>query len=128
VAVEEVNFSKLYAPFLRYMADAEQRVIPRYTPLKPGRREKDYRIGGLARSCQQGWEYVLPEIRPLVIEEATVYIPNGASPKDLLDAASYDRDPGVLGRPESPDEAADREWHHRSTRGGGTFDPYDVAS
>lgn len=128
VAVEEVNFSKLYAPFLRYMADAEQRVTPRYTPLKPGRREKDYRISGLARSCQQGWEYVLPEIRPLVIEEATVYIPNGASPKDLLDAASYDRDPGVLGRPESPDEQADREWAHRATRGGGAFDPYDVAS
>jgi hypothetical protein len=107
--VEEVNFSKLYAPFLNYMAEVERRERPGYTPLKPGRREKGYRIKGFANSMAGGWEGCVEGVRHWVLEELIPY-PYGRT-VDILDAAAYARDPGVLGRPESPEEAFEREYH-----------------
>lgn len=110
-ACEEVNFSKLYAPFLRYLAQREQRTLPGYTPLKPGRREKGVRIKGYSNSVADGWEGVLDTVRSQVLEEMIPY-PYGRT-VDILDAASYDRDEGVLGRPESPEESDDRLYESR---------------
>jgi len=111
--VEEVNFSKLYAPFLTYMAEVERRERPGYTALKPGRREKGYRIAGFARSMAAGWEGCLDTCRAPLLEEMIPY-PFGRT-VDVLDAAAYARDPGVLGRPESPDEHFEREYHNNNS-------------
>jgi hypothetical protein len=111
--IEEVVFSKLYAPFLKYVAQRESTFTPRYTPLKPGKREKDYRIGGLIRSFSEGWEYLHTPLVSQVLEEAIPY-PYGAT-VDILDAASYDRDQGVLTRLESDDE---EWWREERTMGG----------
>jgi hypothetical protein len=107
IGIEEIIFSKLYRPFLNYIARAENRIQPNYIGLKPGRREKELRISGLARSYATGFEYVLESERGRLMEEAIVY-PYGKT-VDILDASAYDRDPGVLPRPESEVESWGRE-------------------
>lgn len=113
LGIEEVAAQKEIIPWVR---DLARRVYDdyhiHYTPLKPGRREKDMRIAGLAGSVAGGWEGSLDSCRPIIMEEMLVF-PYGQT-KDILDAASYDRDPGVLGRPESPDEEDEREWREQA--------------
>lgn len=109
IGIEEIIFSKLYRPFLNYIARTEGRIQPTYIALKPGRREKELRIAGLARSYATGFEYVLESERGRLAEEAIVY-PYGKT-VDILDASAYDRDAGVLPRPESDGEGWHRENH-----------------
>lgn len=123
-AVEEVVFSKVYAPVVRYVAQREfGGVFLHYVPLRPGRRDKDTRIAGKASSFAGGFEYVLPECRALLAEE---YLTFPYSPtRDLLDAGAYDEDPGVLPRPESPDEWEERAFlEHQSRTGEDGRDPW----
>jgi hypothetical protein len=115
LGIEEVAAQKEIMPWVRDLAHREYDDYHiGYTPLKPGRRDKDSRIAGLAGSVAGGWEGCLTQVRPIVLEEMIPY-PFGKT-RDILDAASYDRDPGVLGRPESPGEEDDREW---ATHSGG---------
>src|SRR5690606_384043 len=47
IAVEEVNFSKLYKPLIELIGERDfDGWKPRYVPLKPGGRDKDTRISG----------------------------------------------------------------------------------
>lgn len=109
LAIEEVAAQKEIIPWVRDLARREYQGYPiSYVPLKPGRREKDSRIAGLAGSVAGGWEGALDTCRPLILEEMIPY-PYGPT-RDILDAGSYDRDPGVVGRPESREEADEREW------------------
>lgn len=109
LGIEEVAAQKEIIPWCRDLARREYKdPIIQYTPLKPGRRDKDSRIAGLAGSVAGGWEGCLDSCRALVVEEASTY-PYGKT-RDILDAAAYDRDEGCLGRPESPDEIEEREY------------------
>ena len=107
IGIEEVVFSIVYRPFLNYIARAEGHPTPRYIGLKPGRREKGLRLNTLARSYAEGFEYVLESERGKLMEEAIPY-PYGRT-VDILDASAYDRDPGVLPRPETDGESWGRE-------------------
>lgn len=107
IGIEEVVFSIVYRPFLNYIARTEGKPTPRYIGLKPGRREKGLRLGSLARSYAEGFEYVLESERGRLAEELIPY-PYGRT-VDIMDASSYDRDPGVLPRPESEGETWGRE-------------------
>lgn len=102
LAVEEVNFSRLYRPFINYICQREKRMTPSFIPLKPRGREKGARIRQLATSFQNGLEYVYTPCVPTLLEELVPY-PYGST-VDILDAAAYDRDPGVLPRLEAPVE------------------------
>lgn len=116
-AVEEVVFSKVYRSMVQYVAVREfGGVHLQYVPLKPGRRDKDTRIAGKASSFAGGFEYVLPECRAKLAEE---YLTFPYSPtRDILDAGSYDEDPGVLPRPESPEEFEERAFMEHLSRTG----------
>lgn len=109
LAVEEVAAQKEIIPWVRDLARREYKDCPiSYTALKPGRRDKDSRIAGLAGSVAGGWEGALLHLKPTIFEEMISY-PYSRT-RDILDAAAYDRDPGVLGRPESPWEEDEREY------------------
>jgi hypothetical protein len=116
IGIEEVNFSKVYGPFVKYVATREFEVVPRYVGLRPGRREKSARIRAYASSAAGGWEHVLDGARAALLEEAIPY-PYGAT-VDILDASAYDRDPGVLGRPESQFETDSRQYESHATESG----------
>jgi hypothetical protein len=119
IAVEEVNFSILYAPWLKYMGPREFGMTIRYVPLLTKGRDKDQRIFGKRNSFQNGFEYVNEPIRGPMMDEYMSF-PYGQT-RDILDAAAYDQDPGVLPRPASPDEReyalAMDEWR-KSDEGG----------
>jgi len=108
LGIEEVVFSKIYAPFVRYIA---QREFPgltiHYLPLSPGRRDKETRVSGLMSYYEAGLVYLNTPVMALHAEEYLTH--PYSSTKDILDAESYANDPGVLPRPESPGEIGERE-------------------
>ncbi len=117
LGVEEVVFSAEIAPWITYIADREFNGFHvSYVPLRPGTRDKDYRIQGKRGSFQAGWEYVLGPVKASLEEEYLTY-PFGTT-RDILDAGAYDEDPGVLPRPETEFELEEaEEWEYGRDRG-----------
>ena len=127
LAVEEVTFGILYQPLLRHLARSEFNGMHfEYIALHPKGRDKDTRILGKAPDFQSGFEYVAHTAKHDFIDEYLAY-PNSMN-KDILDALAYDRDPGVLVRPESPLEGELRdEWEHNRVAQGGRYGLHDVS-
>ncbi len=108
LGVEEVVFSAEIQPWISYLAEREFNGFHvSYIPLKPGNRDKDYRIQGKRGSFQAGWEYVLGPVKTTLEDEYLTY-PFGTT-RDILDAGAYDEDPGVLPRPETELELEESE-------------------
>ncbi len=104
-ACEHVNFSKLYKPFFDFVKRAEFRdVHVSYTPLKPGRTDKNTRILSMTPSYRSGLWYWTDSAIASAIREFVEY-PHSAT-MDILDALSYADQ--VLKRPESPMEYEQR--------------------
>lgn len=101
-------FSAEIQPWISYLAEREFNGFHvSYIPLKPGNRDKDYRIQGKRGSFQAGWEYVLGPVKTTLEDEYLTY-PFGTT-RDILDAGAYDEDPGVLPRPETELELEESE-------------------
>lgn len=109
-AVEEVNFSKLYKHFGRYVLDKEP-AFKGYDLVwleqnRP-KASKDTRIGALLPDWRAGFIYLNHEHTDLIQTEALEY-PNSTT-RDCLDAlASRDAEPVPISTPSTPDEA---EWY-----------------
>lgn len=116
IAVEEVVFSKLYKSIIELVCDRHyDGWRPRYIALKPKGRDKDTRISGKRGDYQAGMEYMVPALDALWRAEYLTY--PYSKTRDLLDAEAYDKDPGVLPRPETNDEVAEAEyWQQPQSR------------
>lgn len=112
--VEEVNFSNVYRHWVRREQQPDGR-WPSFglqvRPLKPSKREKDARILGRQPDWIAGLYYINTPLCAQFLTEYAEY-PNSET-VDLMDCMGYDKDPGVLTRPETPDERRDREWWGR---------------
>jgi len=98
--------------------EARQRGYPlAVTPLKPGGRNKDLRIGGLVVPFKNGDIYVHPSQTALISDEYLRYRP-GARARDVLDALAYAMEvapkpttPGLSARERSKQQLA--SYHAR---------------
>jgi len=126
-AVEEVNFSNIYQPFVSYILAKEHPDFrPGYTACKTKGRNKDERIkGNLIGPMDNGFWYFGNV--PYLLQEIAEY-PNSET-KDLIDALSYGRE--TLRRPETPKERyqskymASREDGEAGMTGYGQFSETD---
>ncbi|OGR29716.1 MAG: hypothetical protein A2139_02410 [Desulfobacca sp. RBG_16_60_12] len=117
VAVEEVNFSKVYRHFANYLMSKEFRSESvSFIPQKAEKQSKDARIAGLVPPFRTGFIYLNePECRQLRLEYKEY--PHGTT-RDLLDAlAQYKK---VLFRPSLPEEQLP-SWAARTS--GSTLHP-----
>jgi hypothetical protein len=101
-AVEEVNFSKVYKHFARYLMEKE---FPKehitWVPQKAEKRNKDARILGLIPLFRSGFIYLNePACRQLALEYEEY--PYGTT-RDILDALAMHKD--ILFRPLTPEES-----------------------
>ena len=100
-AVEEVNFSKVYKHFARYLL---RREFPKehiaFLPQKAEKRSKDARILGLIPDFRSGFIYLnQPHCKQLVLEYKEYPF---STTRDLMDALTMHKD--VLFRPHTPEE------------------------
>ena len=110
--VEEVNFSNVYRHWIRREQQPDGRwpgfgLIVR--PLRPNKRDKHARILARQADWLTGLYYLNTSCCSQFMVEYAEY-PNSET-VDLMDCMGYDKDPGVLPRPETPDERLDREWN-----------------
>lgn len=124
IAVEEVNFSKLYRFWGEHLLRTEYRSAPlQFIPLKEERRSKDTRIQALIPDWRAGFIYLNePETRQLVVE-ANEY-PYGRT-RDLLDAFAMREE--VLSRPRTTGEIVHDAWEttRKTARHDRYRGPYD---
>ena len=101
VAVEEVNFSKIYKHFARYLMRHEFKDYEiTFIPQKEERRSKDARIMGLIPLFRAGFVYLNePACRQMKLEYKEYPY---RSTRDLIDALAMHKD--VLFRPNLPEE------------------------
>lgn len=103
IGIEEVNFSKLYRPWIQSLQTAgqifeNQHLTP--VPLEPGRTNKNIRIENKANGFDNGDYYINRSETEDFYEEYTQY-PYGAT-RDILDALAYDD--RLLFRPATDEE------------------------
>jgi hypothetical protein len=118
VGVEEVAFSMLYAPFMRYMTQVDPRYQRRvrFVALKPGKEDKDTRIQSTIPLLRSGFFYFNTHLCKPLLQEMVEY-PHGET-VDVLDAFSYER---YLMRPETLEERQDRVYHEHQSQ-----NPHDL--
>jgi len=112
VGIEEVAFSMLYAPFMRYMTqiDARYQRHTRFVALKPGKEDKDTRIQSTIPLMRSGFFYFNTHLCKPLLQEMIEY-PHGET-VDVLDAFSYER---YLMRPETIEERQDRVYYEHQS-------------
>lgn len=90
ISIEEVNFSILYQPFMRYMTqiDARYNRPINFIPFKPGKQDKHTRIRSRFPLFKKGFYYLNRSETKQLVSEALEY-PHGDT-VDLLDALSQD--------------------------------------
>jgi len=101
IAIEEVNFSAVYAGLFQHIIDREYDVRPDFLPCFPEGRQKDVRIKNLLRApMQDGFWYFNSAATARLTQEIVEY-PHSAT-KDLIDALAYTDE--VVHRPDTPAE------------------------
>jgi hypothetical protein len=109
-ALEEVNFSSIYAPFFDYVMRRDYNVQLDYKPCFTEGRNKDVRIKSLLRTpMQDGFWYFNTEATAPLTQEIGEY-PHSDT-KDLIDALSYTDE--VLFRPDTPTEGIFSSYQKR---------------
>jgi hypothetical protein len=114
VAIEAVNFSKVYRHWATYLLEREYpgKHIA-FLPQREERRSKDARILGLIPDMRDGLIYFHEERCQLLLQELREY-PYGTT-RDLLDALAMRND--VLSRPLTTGEVLQREFERRQRVG-----------
>jgi hypothetical protein len=117
IAIEEVTFSEVYRPFLKYIIKKEYPHLDgllRVVPVSPQGRPKDKRNEAMIPFMRQGFHYFIPENTQPILSELAEY-PNGLT-VDTIDAYAYLDD--VVTRPESPTEL-EQSHYEKILRGSG---------
>lgn len=108
IAIEEVNFSKVYAPLwtviLRYQHPT---FSPRFQALETEGQKKEYRVTSMSGPHRQGLYYYNRPLSAQTVQQLIEY-PHGEF-RDLVDAMAY-ADAKVLRRPETPEETMVSFW------------------
>lgn len=108
VAIEEVNFSAIYAPMWSALIPYTHPFAPRiqFFPLATEGKQKDVRISAMKNPHSQGLWYYNRADSAYAVQELSEY-PNGET-RDLMDAMAYTDK--VLIRPDTPDEQTTHMW------------------
>lgn len=120
IAIEEVNFSKLYRPMLlmyNKLRGSGKEMHLRFIQLDTKRQDKDTRITAMIPRVKSGLYFVNKVGTERFVQEYAEY-PFGAT-RDLLDAWAYDY---RITRPKSTDEIQWEKEQKISGRGRGTID------
>jgi hypothetical protein len=115
VGIEEVNFSKVYAPlWTQIMSSRHPDTHLEFMPLVTKNKDKDARIKGLMPPLKQGFWYFNSVESRYTVQELLEY-PHGQT-RDLIDALAYTDT--ILVRPETTQERYEQRKRQRREESG----------
>ena len=120
VGIEEVNFSKIYAPLWTALLNQKYPyTVISFVPLMTRGMEKDVRIRQIMGPMRQGLYYFNRAESGYTLQELLEY--PYSETRDLIDAMAYVESGQILNRPVTPGEIAFDEQQNRSLRDGCDF-------